>query len=87
MLVPNDEQFARLKDYFKIKDDKETYLKFLKDEELRAVAMYNDVISTHPRTPWARRAESELNQGFGMKFVEAFRDPRYDNLDIQLPNP
>ena len=87
MLVPSDEQFARLKEYFKIKDDKETYLKFLKAEELRAVAMYNEVISAHPRTPWARRAEAELNAGFGMKFVESFWDPRYANVDIQVPNP
>ncbi|HUG94077.1 MAG TPA: vWA domain-containing protein [Planctomycetaceae bacterium] len=87
MLVPGDEQFQRVKEYFKIKDDRETYLKFLKAEELRAVEMYQQVISTHPRTPWARRAESELAQGFGMRFVEAYRDPNYDAADIQLPNP
>jgi von Willebrand factor type A domain len=87
MLVPDDAQFGRLKEYFKIKQSKDEYLQFLKQEELRAVEMYHAVINTHPRTPWARRAESELRQGFGMHFVEDYRDPNYDRPDIQLPKP
>jgi hypothetical protein len=86
LLVPGDAQFQRLKDYFKIKEDKETYLKFLKDEEIRAVEMYHQVIRNHPRTPWARRAEAELQAGFGSRFVESYRDPNYDQPDIQKPN-
>ena len=46
------------------------------------------VIKQHPRTPWARRAELDLGEGFGMRFEEGFRDPRYDRIrnEIKLPN-
>jgi hypothetical protein len=57
----------------------------LKKQNETARAEYQEVMKNHPRTPWARRAQWELSHGFGMKFVEAFRDPRYDNRDIKLP--
>ena len=45
------------------------------------------VVANHPRTPWARRARWELDHGFGMKFAEVFRDPRYNQIrDIKFPN-
>lgn len=58
----------------------------LKKQNQQAIAEYTAVINSHPKTPWARRAQWEASHGFGMKFVEAFRDPRYDNArDIKLP--
>jgi len=62
------------------------------DELNKQLAMAEDrfrfVIYEHPGTPWAYRAQYELNQGFGMEFVDVFRDPRYDEFDsgkIKLP--
>ena len=44
------------------------------------------VIENHPRTPWARRAQWELDVGFGMKFVEVYRNPNYDKIkEIKFP--
>lgn len=46
------------------------------------------VIANHPGTPWARRAQWELESGFGMKFVEVFRSPNYDKVatkEIKIP--
>jgi hypothetical protein len=61
-------------------------LEKLKAFETMAREQFQFVIRTHPRTPWSNRAEYELQQGFGIKFVETFRDPRYDNLTaIQFP--
>ena len=57
----------------------------LKKQNETAKAEYQEVMKNHPRTPWARRAQWELSHGFGMKFAEAFRDPRYNNIDIKLP--
>ncbi|MFN9268492.1 MAG: vWA domain-containing protein [Planctomycetaceae bacterium] len=58
----------------------------LKGQLERARSMFEFVKKTHPQTPWAARAQFELNQGFGMRFVETFRDPRYDTLtDIKFP--
>jgi dipeptidase len=57
----------------------------LKKQNETAKTEFEDVIKNHPRTPWARRAKWELDYGFGMKFGEAFWDPRYDSLDIKLP--
>ena len=87
MIVPDEGQFERLKKAFGIKKTREEYLAYVKAEEDRAVAMYQEVLDNHPRTPWARRAKYELDHGFGMHFYEAYRDPNYDRLDIKLPKP
>lgn len=52
----------------------------------KARGMFAQIVKDHPNTPWARRAQNEINAGFGMKFVEDFRDPRYDKTDIKLPS-
>jgi len=52
-------------------------LKELDKQEKRAREMFELVVKEHPRTPWARRAQYELNAGFGMRFAEHFHDPRY----------
>jgi hypothetical protein len=60
----------------------------LKKQNESAKTEFQQVVENHPRTPWARRAQFELSYGFGMKFVESFRDPRYDQLtNIKLPTP
>ena len=87
MIVPDEGQFERLKKAFNIKMGREEYLAYVKAEEDRAVGMYNEVIANHPGTPWEERANYELRQGFGMHFVEAYRDPNYDRPDIKLPKP
>lgn len=46
---------------------------------------YQFVINEHPNTPWARRAQADVQQGFGMDFHEHFHDPRYYKLDIKIP--
>lgn len=51
----------------------------------KAKAMFAQIVKDHPNTPWARRAQDEMNSGYGMKFIEVYRDPRYDNKDIKLP--
>jgi len=57
----------------------------LKQQNEQAKAEFQDVIKNHPGTPWAQRAQWELGGGFGMKFGEAFWDPRYDKLDVKFP--
>tara|TARA_R110002095_G_scaffold140726_3_gene122200 strand:- start:1092 stop:2966 length:1875 start_codon:yes stop_codon:yes gene_type:complete len=58
------------------------------DKQLKkAEAQYNLVIKEHPGTPWAQRAQYELGHGFGMHFVDGFRNPHYDKVgkEIKLP--
>ncbi len=59
------------------------------DELNKQLALAKDrfryVIHEHSGTPWAYRAQYELNQGFGMEFHETFRDPRYDQLTVKIP--
>ncbi len=55
-------------------------LKYLAGQEQRAREMFELVVKEHPKTPWARRAQRELDDGFGMMFVEHFHDPRYYEL-------
>ena len=62
----------------------------LKTQLELAKSQFEFVRRTHPGTPWARRAEFELSQGFGMQFFDGFRDPRYDKFvndkDIKIPS-
>jgi hypothetical protein len=59
----------------------------LKKQLEMAIKQFEFVKKTHPRTPWANRADFETKQGYGMKFFEGFRDPRYDRMtDIKLPS-
>lgn len=75
LLEPDKEQIRQTKvDVAELKKQNET-----------AKTEFLEVIKNHPRTPWARRAQWEVSHGFGMKFAESFRDPRYDKLDIKLP--
>ena len=75
LLEPDKEQIRQTKvDVDELKKQSE-----IATRELEAV------IENHPSTPWARRARWELDAGFGMKFVEVFRDTRYSNLDFKLP--
>ncbi|QDU05980.1 hypothetical protein V6x_57260 [Gimesia chilikensis] len=58
------------------------------DKQLKkAENQYKLVIKEHPGTPWAQRAQYELNQGFGMYFVEHFRDPRYNKVGKEIKVP
>lgn len=87
MIVPDEGQFERLKQEFNIKMNREDYLAYVKAEEDRALAMYDEVKKNHPNTPWDERARYEVRKGFGMEFVEAYRNPNYDKKDIDFPNP
>ncbi len=70
LLEPDKEQIQQTKvDFEELKKQNE-----IARSELQAVT------ENHPRTPWARRARWELDQGFGMKFVEVYRNPHYDNV-------
>ncbi len=57
----------------------------LKKQQHAAEDQFRFVLFEHPGTPWAYRAQYELNQGFGMEFFETFRDERYDQLTVKLP--
>ncbi len=85
MLIPDEAQFQRLKSAFKLKMTREEFLAELEVREKEARNLLLDVVREHPNTPWAGRAQWELNQGFGMNFHEAFRNPNYDQ-PVQLPN-
>ena len=76
LLEPDKEQIKQTKvDIDELNKQNETARR-----ELQAV------IENHPRTPWARRAQWELDVGFGMKFVEVYRNPNYDKIkEIKFP--
>jgi hypothetical protein len=63
-------------------------LRELEAQERRARAQFELVLKQHANTPWARRAQFELDSGFGMHFAEAFLDPRYREVGttIKLPD-
>ena len=55
-----------------------------KDDREQATILLKEIIKEHPGTPWAARAQWELNRGFGVELIEAFYDPRRST--IKTPN-
>ena len=55
-----------------------------KDDIARATVLLQEIIKEHAGTPWAARAQWELNRGFGVDLIEAFYDPRRGT--IKVPN-
>lgn len=43
----------------------------------RSKLMFEDVVRYHPGTPWAARAQWELQRGFGVELVPQYYDPTY----------
>ena len=89
MVEPDSEQFARIKQLYKLKIEREEFLQELKEQQSRSRKLYQFVVAEHPGTPWARRAESELRTGYGITFGSYFWDPRYTGIrkEIKFPKP
>jgi hypothetical protein len=81
MLNPDDAQFERVKQAFKLKITREEFMALLKKDEDTAREQYQLVLTRHPGTPWARRARWELANGFGMHIYDVFWDPRYNRRE------
>lgn len=55
-----------------------------------ATKEFQAIIEDHPRTPWARRAQHEMDIGFGIMFVDGFYDfSAYANAakSVKVPTP
>ena len=59
----------------------------LEEARQTAIEFYETVMKEHPGTPWSLRADVEKRSGFGIDFVEHFRDPRYDDPDLRPKTP
>jgi hypothetical protein len=80
MLPPDEEQVKLTK----------VDLDELNQQMEEAKEEFQAVIANHPRTPWARRATSEANAGYGMHFYSAFHDfEAYAKAakEIKVPTP
>ncbi|MCA9008380.1 MAG: VWA domain-containing protein [Planctomycetaceae bacterium] len=71
---PDEVQFSRLKAAFGIKLSRDEYREMVKSEEARSIERMRMVIVNHPGTPWARRAQAELDLGFGFVVNERVWD-------------
>ena len=60
-------------------------LEDLENYRREAIDYYKRVIDLHSGTPWALRASREMKHGFGVRFKEHFRDPRYDQIKDDVP--
>jgi len=85
-MVPNEEQFARLKNAFQLKMERSEYITMVATEEKKAFDLLDVVIKEHPGTPWARRAQSEKAGGFGFVVGDRLWDPKAIRNTIKLPN-
>ncbi len=90
MIVPDADQFARIKQAYKLQVNRDEFLEEMQRQQERATDLYKLVESEHAGTPWAKRASYERRSGFGMQFRERFEDPRYAEVGpgkkIQIPN-
>jgi len=74
-LIPDEPQFDRLAKAFQMKMTRDEYLEMVKTEETAAVERMQAVVTDHPGTPWAQRAQTELNLGFGFNVGDRLWDP------------
>ncbi len=74
-IVPDEQQFERLAKAFQMKMPRDEYIEMVQKEERAAVERLQAVVADHPGTPWARRAETELNLGFGFRVADRLWDP------------
>lgn len=47
-----------------------------------ATRLFQKIISDHPGTPWAARAQWELKRGFGVELNEGYSDPRASSVKL-----
>ncbi|MFP6770661.1 MAG: vWA domain-containing protein, partial [Planctomycetaceae bacterium] len=87
MRTPDEAQYKRVQAQFRTKKKREVFLEALKTQQGRATQLYELVLSEHPGTPWARRANWELNAGYGMSVHEGFHDPRYRDVGTRIKVP
>lgn len=66
-IVPDEPQYERLKAAFGLKMTREEYLTLVKSEEEASLERLNAIQTEHSGTPWAQRAATELNWGFGFR--------------------
>lgn len=48
----------------------------------RATEMFKKIIADHPGTPYAARAQWEINRGFGIELVEHWHPPDYGSVTL-----
>ena len=60
-IVPDEAQFERMKVAFALKQTRDEYNEFVKTEETAAIERLKAVVADHPGTPWARRAQGEID--------------------------
>ena len=87
-IVPDEAQFSRLKTAFGMTQARDEYLEMVKTEEAASVERMKAVTVDHPGTPWARRAQTELDMGFGFAFVDRTYDlsGKRNEAAKRLPN-
>ncbi|HQZ63530.1 MAG TPA: vWA domain-containing protein [Planctomycetaceae bacterium] len=87
-IIPDEAQYSRLKQGFGLKVSRDEYLEMVKTEETNSIARMNSVITDHPGTPWARRAQTELDMGFGFVVSDRLWDPsgRRNEAAKRVPN-
>jgi len=87
-IVPDEAQYERLKAAFGMKITREEYLEMVRTEEAVTKERLKAVQTDHPGTPWARRAETELNMGFGFHAADRLWDPtgRRNEAAKRVPN-
>jgi hypothetical protein len=86
-MEPSDEQFARIKKGFKIKESMTEYLALLQTEMQKADEAFDSVAREHAGTPWSARARWDKGRRYGFRFDSTFWDPRYAEVGKRIKVP
>ena len=85
-IVPDESQYNRLKQTFSLTMNHDEYIAMVKAEEKAAVERLQEVIKSHDGTPWARRAQKEISDGFGFVITDRLWDPKGVRSTIKVPS-
>jgi hypothetical protein len=76
-LDPTEQQFARIKTAFGLKESRSEYLARISGEVQKSDKAFAFVDSEHAGTPWAARARWDRGRRYSYRFNSHFHDPRY----------
>lgn len=87
-IVPDEPQYDRLRSAFGMKMSRVEYLDMVAAEEAASIDRLKAIQTEHAGTPWARRAETELNWGFGFRVGDRHWDVSGRRVEAakRLPN-
>lgn len=76
-----------LRRILRLSEPRAEFISRLDEDRTAAQRAIDNVITSHPGTPWAELAEREKSRDFGLRLNSYFHDPRYQEVGTRIKVP